>query len=59
MFRQRSATAGRVRQAFQQTEHLEQLLGKMRFGLDPGGWRLQSAMKVVSQRCWPATLPRL
>ena len=38
---------GRVRQAFQQTEHLEQLLGKMRFVLDPGGgWRLQSAIEI-------------
>src|SRR5699024_2411188 len=38
---------GRVREAFQQTEHLEQLLGKMRFVLDPGGgWRLQSAIEI-------------
>lgn len=38
---------GRAREAFQQTEHLEQLLGKMRFVLDPsGGWRLQSAIEI-------------
>src|SRR5699024_11896505 len=37
---------GRAREAFQQTEHLEQLLGKMRFVLDPsGGWRLHSTIE--------------
>lgn len=51
---------GRAREAFQQTEHLEQLLGKMRFVLDPsGGGVCNQPLKLASRRCWPATLPRL
>lgn len=38
---------GRTREAFQQTDYLHQLLGKMRHVLNPsGGWRLQSAIEI-------------
>ena len=38
---------GRIREAFAQTESLNDLLGKMRYNLDPnGGWRLQSAIEI-------------